>query len=151
MANRLLNNVPISVLFLRDGGDYLLYCLVPEYDGLEIRRANSLEGVARRRPRCRRRKPENDPMNQLIWAPEILHQRQVVHPICHTHTQALDKLGMFQHHVCHGVRHCRPTHRQVDGEKVKLKRRLIPSPSMPPHIIRESSGICGLRLLGYCR
>ncbi len=41
-----MNNVPIR-LFLRDGSDY--YCAsVPEYDRLEIRRADSLEGLRRR-------------------------------------------------------------------------------------------------------
>ncbi|VDZ80862.1 glycosyl hydrolase [Salmonella bongori] len=36
---------------LRDGSNYYFIASVPEYNRLEIRRADSLEGFARRQPR----------------------------------------------------------------------------------------------------
>lgn len=56
---------------LRDGSDYYFIASVPEYDRLEIRRANSLEGLRAADPVVVWRKPESGPMSQLIWAPEM--------------------------------------------------------------------------------
>ena len=58
---------------LRDGSHYYFIASVPEYDRLEIRRADSLEGLRTAVPVVVWRKPENGPMSQLIWAPEIHH------------------------------------------------------------------------------
>lgn len=130
---------------LRDGSDYYFIASVPEYDRLEIRRANSLEGLRAADPVVVWRKPESGPMSQLIWAPEMhrINGKWYIY-FAATHTQALDKLGMFQHRMF-APSAPMPTHSPASGRrKVKLKHRLIPSPSMPPlFIIRESSGICG--------
>ena len=83
---------------LRDGSHYYFIASVPEYDRLEIRRADSLEGLRTAAPVIIWRKPESGPMSQLIWAPEI-HQLagKCYIYFAATHTQSLDKLGMFQH------------------------------------------------------
>lgn len=85
---------------LRDGSDYYFIASVPEYDRLEIRRADSLEGLRTASPVVVWRKPEHGPMSELIWAPEIHHLdgRWVIY-FAAAHTQALDKLGMFQHRM----------------------------------------------------
>ena len=85
---------------LRDGSHYYFIASVPEYDRLEIRRADSLEGLRTAVPVVVWRKPENGPMSQLIWAPEIHHLagKWYIY-FAAAHTQALDKLGMFQHRM----------------------------------------------------
>lgn len=85
---------------LRDGSDYYFIASVPEYDRLEIRRANSLEGLRAADPVVVWRKPESGPMSQLIWAPEMhrINGKWYIY-FAATHTQALDKLGMFQHRM----------------------------------------------------
>lgn len=118
---------------LRDGSDYYFIASVPEYDRLEIRRADSLEGLRAADPVVVWRKPESGPMSQLIWAPEMhrINGKWYIY-FAATHTQALDKLGMFQHRMF-ATGAPMPTHSPASGRrKVKLKHRLIPSPSMPP-------------------
>ncbi|EEI0204424.1 family 43 glycosylhydrolase [Salmonella enterica] len=85
---------------LRDGSDYYFIASVPEYDRLEIRRANSLEGLRAADPVVVWRKPKTGPMSQLIWAPEMhrINGKWYIY-FAATHTQALDKLGMFQHRM----------------------------------------------------
>lgn len=85
---------------LRDGSDYYFIASVPEYDRLEIRRADSLEGLRAADPVVVWRKPESGPMSQLIWAPEMhrINGKWYIY-FAATHTQALDKLGMFQHRM----------------------------------------------------
>lgn len=85
---------------LRDGSHYYFIASVPEYDRLEIRRADSLEGLRTAAPVVVWHKPESGPMSQLIWAPEIHHLagKWYIY-FAATHTQSLDKLGMFQHRM----------------------------------------------------
>lgn len=79
---------------LRDGSHYYFIASVPEYDRLEIRRADSLEGLRTAAPVVVWHKPESGPMSQLIWAPEIHHLagKWYIY-FAATHTQSLDKLG----------------------------------------------------------
>ncbi|CDL37437.1 Alpha-L-arabinofuranosidase II precursor [Citrobacter freundii] len=57
---------------LRDGSHYYFIASVPEYDRLEIRRADSLEGLRTADPVIIWRKPESGPMSQLIWRPKSI-------------------------------------------------------------------------------
>ena len=56
---------------LRDGNHYYFIASVPEYDRLEIRRADSLVGLRSATPVVVWRKPQSGPMSELIWAPEL--------------------------------------------------------------------------------
>jgi GH43 family beta-xylosidase len=85
---------------LRHEGQYYFIASVPEYNRLAIRRADSLEGLPGAQEVVVWQKPDTGPMGNLIWAPEL-------HPIdgkwyiyfAAAHTQALDRLGMFQHRM----------------------------------------------------
>jgi len=56
---------------LHHEGQYYFIASVPEYDRLEIRRADSLEGLRSADEVVVWRKPDTGPMSQLIWAPEL--------------------------------------------------------------------------------
>ncbi|EJS2362633.1 family 43 glycosylhydrolase [Salmonella enterica] len=85
---------------LRDGSDYYFIASVPEYDRLEIRRADSLQGLRAAEPVVVWRKPKTGPMSELIWAPEMhrINGKWYLY-FAAAHTQALDKLNMFQHRM----------------------------------------------------
>ncbi len=73
---------------------------MPEYDRLEIRRATDLDGLRTAEPVVVWRKPDNGPMSNLIWAPELHHidGKWYIY-FAAAHTQAFDSLGMFQHRM----------------------------------------------------
>ncbi|WP_159882179.1 glycoside hydrolase family 43 protein [Paenibacillus puerhi] len=52
-------------------GYYYFTASVPEYDRIEVRRARSLEGLAKAEPKTVWRKHESGPLSANIWAPEI--------------------------------------------------------------------------------
>lgn len=85
---------------LQKDGLYYFIASVPEYDRLEIRRADSLIGLRQAQPITIWKKPKNGPMSQLIWAPELhfLSGKWYIY-FAATHTQDLDELGMFQHRM----------------------------------------------------
>ncbi|MGK0601991.1 glycoside hydrolase family 43 protein [Yokenella regensburgei] len=85
---------------LRHGGEYYFIASVPEYDRLEIRRATTLAGLRDAMPVVVWRKPEQGPMSELIWAPE-LHNIDGTWVIwfAAAATQTLDTIGMFQHRM----------------------------------------------------
>jgi len=85
---------------LHHEGQYYFIASVSEYDRLEIRRADSLEGLRSADEVVVWRKPDTGPMSQLIWAPELhwIDGKWYIY-FAATHTQALDKLGMFQHRM----------------------------------------------------
>ncbi|SUG16786.1 glycosyl hydrolase [Salmonella enterica subsp. arizonae] len=73
---------------------------MPEYDRLEIRRADSLQGLRAAEPVVVWRKPKTGQMSELIWAPEMhrINGKWYLY-FAAAHTQALDKLNMFQHRM----------------------------------------------------
>jgi len=103
---------------LHHEGQYYFIASVPEYDRLEIRRADSLEGLRSANEVVVWRKPDTGPMSQLIWAPELhwIDGKWYIY-FAATHTQALDKLGMFQHRMfaleCSDNIRIRPAHRHL--------------------------------------
>lgn len=138
---------------LRDGNHYYFIASVPEYDRLEIRRADSLVGLRSATPVVVWRKPQSGPMSELIWAPELHHiaGRWYIY-FAATHTQALDKLGMFQHRMF-ALECCDAD--PLSGtwiEKGQVKTPFDTFASMPPlFTIRVNSGICGRKSTGYRR
>lgn len=54
-------------------GYYYFTASVPEYDRIEIRRAETIQGLAAAAPAVVWRKHESGPMSANIWAPEIHH------------------------------------------------------------------------------
>jgi len=56
-------------------GYYYFTASVPAYDGIELRRANSLAGLAEVKPVMVWRKPDTGPYSDLVWAPEIHFNR----------------------------------------------------------------------------
>lgn len=138
---------------LRDGSDYYFIASVPEYDRLEIRRADSLEGLRAADPVVVWRKPESGPMSQLIWAPEC-----TASTASGTSILPLPILKRLISWECSSIA-ClpwsapMPTHSPASGRrKVKLKHRLIPSPSMPPLLSSGKAVVSvGAKSAGYCR
>lgn len=56
-----------------DDGYYYFTATVPEYDRLELRRAETIEGLREAEPVTIRRKHESGSMGSHIWAPELHH------------------------------------------------------------------------------
>ncbi len=54
-----------------DDGYYYFTASVPTYDGIELRRAHTIAGLADTDPVMIWRKPDTGPYSDLIWAPEI--------------------------------------------------------------------------------
>jgi GH43 family beta-xylosidase len=81
-------------------GRYLFTASVPEYDRIELRRADSVAGLATAPAFVAWRKPDTGPASELIWAPE-LHFNQGAWYVyfAAAPTRALDGLGMFQHRM----------------------------------------------------
>ena len=85
---------------LHHEGSYYFIASVPEYDRLEIRRADTLEGLRSAAPTVVWRKPDIGPMSQIIWAPELNYiEGTLVIYFDSSHTHALDDLGIFKHRM----------------------------------------------------
>lgn len=86
-------------ILLHDGWYYFI-ASVPEYDRLEIRRAETIEELPHAQPVVVWRKPSHGPMSELIWAPELhyISGKWYIY-FAATHTQELDRLNMFQHRM----------------------------------------------------
>lgn len=54
-------------------GFYYFIATVPKYDRIELRRAQTIRGLADAEPKTIWRKHENGPMSWHIWAPELHH------------------------------------------------------------------------------
>ncbi|MEJ2402183.1 MAG: glycoside hydrolase family 43 protein [Xanthomonadales bacterium] len=54
-----------------DDGFYYFTASVPAYDGIELRRARTIAGLAEAEPVMVWRKPDIGPYSDLVWAPEI--------------------------------------------------------------------------------
>ena len=84
---------------LHCGQDYYFTASVPEYDGLEIRHANTLEGLREAKPVTVWHKPDSGPLSQLIWAPEMhrVDARWVFYFAAAPSRDYVD--GLFQHRM----------------------------------------------------
>lgn len=58
-------------IYKHDDGFYYFIASVPEYDRLELRRANTLASLAEADQVTVWRKPDSGPCSDLIWAPEL--------------------------------------------------------------------------------
>lgn len=58
-------------IYLHTDGFYYFTASVPAYDGIELRRSQTLEGLATAEPVMVWRKPATGPYSELIWAPEL--------------------------------------------------------------------------------
>lgn len=58
-------------ILLGEDGFYYFTASVPEFDRIELRRAETIEGLAHAQPAVIWRKHESGPMSRYIWAPEI--------------------------------------------------------------------------------
>ena len=58
-------------ILLGEDGFYYFTASVPEFDRIELRRAETVEGLAHAQPAVIWRKHESGPMSRYIWAPEI--------------------------------------------------------------------------------
>lgn len=86
-------------ILLHDGWYYFI-ASDPEYDRLEIRRAQTIEELPQAQPSVVWYKHQSGPMSELIWAPELhfIAGKWYIY-FAATHTQELDRLNMFQHRM----------------------------------------------------
>ncbi|MBK0090929.1 family 43 glycosylhydrolase [Erwinia sp. S59] len=84
---------------LRHGAGYYFVASVPEYDRLEIRHADTLNGLIEAEAVTVWRKPDTGPFSALIWAPELHHiNGQWVIYFAAAPTRDI-KDGLFQHRM----------------------------------------------------
>lgn len=76
-SNALNNNTPLieqradPFIWKHSDGYYYFTASVPAYNGIELRRATTLDGLAEADTRMVWLKPDSGPYSDLIWAPEI--------------------------------------------------------------------------------
>jgi GH43 family beta-xylosidase len=58
-------------VYRTDAGDYYLVATVPEYDRIEIRKSETINGLADATPKVLWTKHEEGAMGYHIWAPEL--------------------------------------------------------------------------------
>lgn len=80
-------------------GWYYFTASVPAYDGIELRRARSIEDLAEAEPVMVWHKPDTGPLSDLIWAPEIHfnHGRWYIYFAAAPSREIVD--GLFQHRM----------------------------------------------------
>jgi GH43 family beta-xylosidase len=71
IVNPLIEQRADPWIYLHTDGLYYFTASVPEYDRLEVRRADSIAGLATAEPVIIWRKPDSGPLSKHIWAPEI--------------------------------------------------------------------------------
>lgn len=97
--NPLIEQRADPYIHLHQDGWYYFIASVPEYDRLELRRAQTLEQLTDAKPVTVWRKPENGPMSHLIWAPELhFFNGQWVIYFAAAHAPEI-KEGLFQHRM----------------------------------------------------
>jgi len=70
-SNPLIEQRADPWMYKHTDGYYYFSATVPEYDRLEIRRANTIQGLASAEPKVIWHKHDTGPMGSHIWAPEI--------------------------------------------------------------------------------
>src|SRR5690625_5341572 len=76
-------------IYKHTDGYYYFTGSVPAYNGIELRRAKTIAGLAEATPVMVWHKPDTGPLSDLIWAPEIHRSEE--------HTSELQSRG---HIVC---------------------------------------------------
>ncbi len=78
---------------------YYFTASVPAYDGIELRRAPTISGLAEAKPVMVWRKPDSGPYSELIWAPEIHFNRGAWYVYFAAAPSREIKDGLFQHRM----------------------------------------------------
>lgn len=80
-------------------GWYYFTASVPAYDGIELRRARSIAGLAEAEPAMVWQKPDSGPCSDLVWAPELHHNKGAwyVYFAAAPSREIVD--GLFQHRM----------------------------------------------------
>ena len=86
-------------IWLHNDGNYYFIASVPEYDRLEIRRSETLAGLADAPAKIIWHKPDTGPMSALIWAPELhfIDGKWVIYYAAAPSQEIVD--GLFQHRM----------------------------------------------------
>jgi GH43 family beta-xylosidase len=71
LLNPLIEQRADPFIYKHSDGYYYFTGSVPAYDGIELRRANTIAGLADAEPVMVWHKPDTGPYSDLIWAPEI--------------------------------------------------------------------------------
>lgn len=82
-----------------EDGYYYFTASVPAYDGIELRRARSLAGLADAKPVMVWHKPDTGPCSDLIWAPEIHFVRGAWYVYFAAAPSREQKDELFQHRM----------------------------------------------------
>lgn len=82
-----------------DDGYYYFTASVPAYDGIELRRATTLPGLADAAPVMVWRKPDTGPYSELIWAPELHFNESAWYVYFAAAPSRQIKDGLFQHRM----------------------------------------------------
>lgn len=80
-------------------GWYYFTASVPAYDGVELRRAQTIAGLAEAEPVMVWRKPDSGPYSDLIWAPEIHHNMGAWYVYFAAAPSREIEDGLFQHRM----------------------------------------------------
>ncbi|MBN2234121.1 MAG: family 43 glycosylhydrolase [Opitutales bacterium] len=80
-------------------GSYYFTASIPLYDGIELRRAETISGLVEAEARIIWKKPDAGPWSELIWAPEVHHLDGCWYIyFAASHTREI-KDGLFQHRM----------------------------------------------------
>ncbi len=80
-------------------GYYYMTASVPAYDGIELRRATTIAGLAEATPVMVWTKPETGPYSDLIWAPEIHFNHDAWYVYFAAAPSRETRDGLFQHRM----------------------------------------------------
>lgn len=80
-------------------GYYYFTASVPAYDGIELRRATTIAGLAGATPVMVWRKPDTGPYSDLIWAPEIHFNQGAWYVYFAAAPSRETRDGLFQHRM----------------------------------------------------
>lgn len=102
MANVLAPLIPQRAdpfILRHTDGYYYFTASVPAYDGIELRRARTIAGLAAAAPVFVWKKPDTGPFSELIWAPELHHNRGAWQVYFAAAPSRGIKDALFQHRV----------------------------------------------------
>lgn len=80
-------------------GYYYFTASVPAYDGIELRRATTIAGLAEATPVMVWRKPDTGPYSDLIWAPELHFNHDAWYVYFAAAPSRETREGLFQHRM----------------------------------------------------
>jgi GH43 family beta-xylosidase len=86
-------------IYKHDDGYYYFTASVPEYDRIELRRSETVKGLAEAEAVAVWNKPEHGPLSELIWAPEIHFHGGAWYVYFAAAPTRDTKEGLFQHRM----------------------------------------------------